>query len=83
MATGIIQIPVTEIEIEDIIVNSFEGGINYWAGIDNTLPEWKPKPKDTLDGYIVALVDSIKAFKEQMFLKDEDICMVNRNKHTQ
>jgi len=44
---GTIQIekPITESDIEGIIVTSFEGGSNYWMGLDNSTPEWKEKPK--------------------------------------
>lgn len=47
-AVGTIQIPlkVTEEDIENIIVTSFEGGSDYWMGLDNSTPEWKDKPED-------------------------------------
>jgi len=42
-----IQIPlqITESDIENIIVDSFEGGSNYWMGVDNTAPGWEDRPK--------------------------------------
>lgn len=40
------EIPVTENDIESVIVGAFEGGSNYWVGLDNTKPEFKDKPKD-------------------------------------
>lgn len=43
---GIVSLEITEQDVENIIVSSFEGGSNYWMGIDNTTKEWKDKPKD-------------------------------------
>lgn len=43
---GLVKIPITEADIENIIVSSFEGGSNNWLGVDNSTPEWKDKPKD-------------------------------------
>lgn len=45
---GKIEVPqeIKETDIENIIVSSFEGGSNYWMGIDNSKPEFKNKPKD-------------------------------------
>jgi hypothetical protein len=37
---------VSESTIENIIVNSFEGGSNYWMGLDNSTEAFKAKPKD-------------------------------------
>ena len=31
-------------DIENIIVTALEGGINYWAWLNNETPEWKLKP---------------------------------------
>jgi hypothetical protein len=39
------SVDVTEKDIENIIVTSFEGGSYYWMGVDNTTEEWKDKPK--------------------------------------
>lgn len=39
-------IEMTEQDIESIIVSSFEGGSNYWMGLDNTTEGWSEKPKD-------------------------------------
>lgn len=41
-----VNIFITENDIETIIVNGFEGGIGYWAGLDNKGDEWKNKPAD-------------------------------------
>jgi hypothetical protein len=37
---------ISENDIETIIVNGMEGGIHYWAGLNNTGIEWEEKPKD-------------------------------------
>lgn len=42
---GYVTIPVTERDIESVIVNGLEGAIGYWAKLDNTRPEWQDKPK--------------------------------------
>jgi len=39
-----IKIPVTGEQIENIVVTALEGGIGYWAALDNTKPEWADKP---------------------------------------
>lgn len=40
----IIKRNVTEEDIETVIVNGFEGGIGYWAGLDTSPDEWKDIP---------------------------------------
>lgn len=51
-------------DIENIIVTAFEGGTNYWCGIDNTTPEWNTKPKDMpVSQYIVELLVSGETVK--------------------
>lgn len=42
---AVIEIELTESDIASIMVNGLEGGINYWAGLDNTGEEWEAKPK--------------------------------------
>jgi hypothetical protein len=37
---------ISEDEICNIIVACFEGGCNYWLGVDNSTTEFKNKPKD-------------------------------------
>ena len=37
----------TDEDMEDIVVTALEGGIGYWACLDNTTPEFKDEPKDT------------------------------------
>jgi hypothetical protein len=43
---GHCKIEVTESDIENIIVTSFEGGSKDWMGLDNSTPEWEDQPKD-------------------------------------
>jgi hypothetical protein len=33
-------------ELEYIVTGALEGGINYWAGLDNSLPEWENEPEE-------------------------------------
>lgn len=35
---------LNEQDMEDIIVTALEGGIGYWAKLDNTQAEWAEKP---------------------------------------
>lgn len=42
---GRISLDVTESDIENIVVSSFEGGSNYWMGLDNTGEKWNSRPK--------------------------------------
>ena len=34
-------------DMEDIVITALEGGIGYWACLDNTTPEFKDEPEDT------------------------------------
>lgn len=43
---AIVEMEVTENVIESIMVGGLEGGIGYWACLDNTGEEWDAKPKD-------------------------------------
>src|SRR6185312_15620211 len=36
---------LTENDIDNIVVTALEGGIGYWARLDNTGEDWKRKPK--------------------------------------
>lgn len=64
---GEIKIEITENDIESIIVGSFEGGSNYWLGLNNTGEDWGVKPKSEpssiwavkllLEGKTVSLYD--------------------------
>lgn len=36
---------VTANEIDSVIVGAFEGGSNYWLGLDNSTAIWEKKPK--------------------------------------
>lgn len=38
--------PVSANDIETIMVNGMEGGIGYWAMLDNSGEQWNEKPKD-------------------------------------
>ena len=42
---AVVEKPITEKDIENIIVTSFEGGSNYWMGLDNGTPNMMKKPK--------------------------------------
>jgi hypothetical protein len=63
-----IEKELTEKDIETIIVNGLEGGIGYWAQLDNTGISWVTKPKDEpistwatkniLEGGCICLLDS-------------------------
>lgn len=33
-------------DMQDIVISAIEGGIGYWACLDNTTEAWKDKPKD-------------------------------------
>ena len=33
-------------DLQDIVISAIEGGIGYWACLDNTTEAWKDKPKD-------------------------------------
>ncbi|MEH7210229.1 hypothetical protein V7094_29160 [Priestia megaterium] len=62
-----VQMEITQSDVENVIVSSFEGGSNYWLALDNTQPEWADKPKGEplstwatkllLDGKTVHLYD--------------------------
>lgn len=45
VGTAVIKKDITESDIENIIVTSFEGGSNSWMGLDNSSEEMKAKPK--------------------------------------
>lgn len=42
---GEIKKPIRVEDIENIIVNSFEGGSTYWMGVNNSTAEWNDKPQ--------------------------------------
>ncbi|MEC2335056.1 MULTISPECIES: hypothetical protein [Bacillus subtilis group] len=62
-----VEIDITVSDIENIIVNSLEGGSSYWMGLNNSTAEWNEKPKGEplsmwaakllLDGHFVHLYD--------------------------
>jgi len=41
-----VNLKVTEDDIKDIMVTALEGGISYWACLDNTREEWKNYEND-------------------------------------
>ena len=45
VGTYVIQKPVSANEVESVIVGAFEGGSNYWLGLDNSTDIWEKKPK--------------------------------------
>ncbi|TVX86034.1 hypothetical protein [Paenibacillus agilis] len=45
VGTAVIKKEITESDIENIIVTSFEGGSNSWLGLDNISEEMQSKPK--------------------------------------
>lgn len=43
---GIISLPITESDIENIITISFKGGSNYWMGLDDSTDIWINQPEN-------------------------------------
>jgi hypothetical protein len=41
-----VEMPLTEEDIENIIVTAIEGGINYWGHIKRRVIDWTDKPKN-------------------------------------
>lgn len=61
----------TEEEMQDIVITALEGGIGYWACLDNTTPEFKNEPKDTpTDVWCWQL---LKEGKSLRFIDAEDV----------
>lgn len=59
-----IEKKITYDDLENILVTALEGGINYWAGIENQLPDWNDKPKDMpLSQYALEILISGKTIK--------------------
>jgi hypothetical protein len=64
---------VSETDIENIIVSSFEGGSNYWMGLDNTGEEWEQKPKgEPLSTWATNLLLEGKSIKLYDIHEEED-----------
>lgn len=42
--------------LEDIVVTALEGGIGWWACLDNTGPEWDNEPEDMATSEYAALL---------------------------
>jgi len=41
-----VETQITAEAIENVVVTALECTSNYWAGIDNTTPEWANEPED-------------------------------------
>ncbi len=41
-----VKVSLTEDDIANIMINGMEGGINYWAGLNNRGEKWEGKPKN-------------------------------------
>ncbi|AQS42453.1 hypothetical protein LSG23_20285 (plasmid) [Bacillus velezensis] len=41
-----VVVEVTDYDVENIIVSSFEGGSRYWMGLNNSTSDWREKPKN-------------------------------------
>ena len=61
----------TEEEMQDIVITALEGGIGYWACLDNTTPEFKNEPKDTPTA--VWCWQLLKEGKSLRFIDAEDV----------
>lgn len=46
VGTANVALPLTERDIESIMVGGIEGGIGYWAGINNVGEAWENRPED-------------------------------------
>lgn len=63
-----VEINLTEKDIDIIISNALEGGIGYWAMLNNTGEKWEKKPSNRftsewatqliLDGETIELIDN-------------------------
>lgn len=43
---AVIKLQITEEDVDNIVVGAIEGGIGYWARLENTGLSWKDKPKN-------------------------------------
>jgi hypothetical protein len=46
VATAKIEIGLTASDVDNIMVTAIEGGIGYWARLENDTDEWKDKPEN-------------------------------------
>lgn len=60
---------ITEEEITDIVITALEGGIGYWACLDNTGEEFENAPKDEAVSETVA---RILLNNGSVFFEDEE-----------
>jgi len=65
------NLKITDQDIEDIVVTAIEGGIGYWACLDNTTEEWNEFEKSNLttSEYCSKLLLDGKKLR---FIDDED-----------
>ena len=60
----------TDEDMEDIVVTALEGGIGYWACLDNTGKEWNNQPDDTPTSEYAWKI--LKEGGELLFIDEED-----------
>lgn len=73
---------ITELDIENIIVSSFEGGSNNWMMLDNSTLEFKNKPKNEplatwttkllIDGKKIIIMDMENENKEYILTQEQE-----------
>ena len=61
----------TDEDMKDIVVTALEGGIGYWACLDNTTSEFKGVPKDTPTAFWCWKL--LKEGKPLRFIDAEDV----------
>lgn len=69
----IIKLPITEKDIENIIVTCFEGGSNYWMGVDTRTDGWEERPKD----------EPKSTWATKMLLENKAICLFDIEDETE
>lgn len=47
VGTAKIELELKASDVESIVVNALEGGISYWAGLNNTGEGWEERPAGT------------------------------------
>lgn len=76
VGTVTIKKELTETDIENIIVTAFEGGSNYWMGLDNSSEDMQAKPKgEPYSTWITKLIlegKSVKLFDIEESDDDSD-----------
>lgn len=46
VSTATVEVGLTEYDIDNIMVTAIEGGIGYWARLENTKEGWEEKPSN-------------------------------------